>query len=303
METILFYQMNSEYLPVVKWTDKVSVEPPHVHIRRKAEEFILYYVLYGEMHINEGGRHFVLKPDDMLILDPHREHYGTKATACTYFYIHFYHKNMEECCSNKEHLKDDMIDGRLNSLKTNERDIMEAGFSDIILPKFLHISQTGTAATLVDDLYKLRESHHNHTEHYQLKTSSIFLEFLVSLSREMTSGFLSCDSTTPTTRSTRMIHDLLSFFQDNYASEITGEGIEEKYKCNYDYLNRMFKKATGNTIFAYLNDLRIFKARQLLSDGTGKMIEVAEKCGFKDIYYFSKVFKKYTGFSPGTYSR
>ena len=48
---------------------------------------------------------------------------------------------------------------------------------------------------------------------------------------------------------------------------------------------------------------RISKARQLLSDGTSRISDVAEKCGFRDIYYFSRVFKKYTGTTPGVYSR
>jgi YesN/AraC family two-component response regulator len=295
--------MNSEHLPIIKYVDKVTVEPPHVHIRRKTEEFILYYVLSGEMHINEGNRKFVLNPDDMLILDPHLEHYGTRATTCTYFYIHFYHEKMMECTGNSVPIKDDLIDKRLASLKTHECEMEEAGSYNILLPKFLHIGQSSTAVELIGTLHKLRESHHNHQEHFQLKTSSIMMEFLITLSRELTSSFLHFDNPVSTTRSTRMIHDLLSFFQSNYASGISGKIVEEKYNCNFDYINRMFKKATGTTIFAYLNDLRISKAKLLLSDGTGKISEVAEKSGFRDVYYFSKVFKKYTGITPGTYSR
>ena len=63
------------------------------------------------------------------------------------------------------------------------------------------------------------------------------------------------------------------------------------------------KKATGKTMLAYLNELRISKARQLLSDGTSQISRVAEQCGFHDIYYFSRVFKKYTGTTPGAFSR
>ena len=85
MENMLYYQMNSEYLPVVIYTDKVTIEPPYVHMRRKTDEFILYYVVSGEMYLNEGNRQFILKTNDMMILDPNWEHYGTKATTCTFF--------------------------------------------------------------------------------------------------------------------------------------------------------------------------------------------------------------------------
>ena len=63
----------------------------------------------------------------------------------------------------------------------------------------------------------------------------------------------------------------MTFFQSSYAGDITGCLIEQKYGCNYDYINRLFKKATGKTMLAYLNELRISKARQLLSDGTSQM--------------------------------
>ena len=303
MEDMLFYRINSEFLPVVKYVEQVSVEPPQIHIRRKAEEFILYYILDGEMHINEGDRPFLLRQDDMLLLDPHYEHYGTKAAACTYFYIHFYHRKMAECAGNRGEIRNELVDYRLASLKSTECEKKETGFYDFVLPKQLHVSQPSSSISLIDMLRALREAHHNHLEHYQLKASCILMEFLLALSRELTSGLLYGDTSAPSARSTRMIHDLLSFFQSHYASRITGKSLEGTFGCSYDYMNRTFKKATGATIFAYLNGMRIFKARQLLSDGTSKVSEVAEKCGFRDIYYFSRVFKKYTGATPSAYAK
>ncbi|MDF2872394.1 MAG: araC 4 [Anaerocolumna sp.] len=303
MENMLYYRMGSGHLPRVRYIDQVTVKPPHVHMRRKTEEFILYYIISGEMYINEGNRSYILRTDDMLILDPNLEHYGTKTAECTYFYIHFYHDEMKEHQEEKEIIKKLLKDHRLTSLKTHECEINERRIYDIILPKYYHINQPAASSALIELLYQLRESHHNHLEYFQLKTGSIFLEFMIALSRELTSGFLYSDSSLSATRSTRMIYDLLAFFQDNYASEISSKSIEEKLGCNFDHINRMFKKATGTTIFAYLNELRISKSKHLLSDGSGKISEVAEKTGFRDVYYFSKVFKKYTGITPGAYSR
>lgn len=303
MENILLYKMGSETLPRVKYVDKMVVEPPHVHIRRKTEEFILYYVLSGEMHLNEGTRQYVLKPDDMLILDPTLEHYGTKATACTYFYIHFHHNKMMECSEKADRLENTLIDNRLTSLKTHECGTREDGSLDILLPKSAHISAASSVTNLISNLHKLRDSHYNRLEYFELKSSSIFLDIIITLSRELTSNYVYNDNSVLTARSTQKIHDLLTFFQSDYASEISGKSIEERYNCNFDYLNRTFKHATGTTIFAYLNELRISKAKQMLTNGTGKISEVAEKSGFRDVYYFTKVFKKHTGVTPGVYSR
>jgi YesN/AraC family two-component response regulator len=300
MKPMLHYRINGSQLPKVIFMEKVTVAPPHVHIRRQTDEFILYYVLAGEMHISEGNRHFVLKPNDFLILDPHQEHYGTKATTCTYFYIHFLHNQMEECTESIDTLKNELIANRLTALKTHECHPVADTSSTIMVPKTFHSKPT---SALVNILHKLREAHHNRLEYYQLITSAILLELLVTMSREFTASFLFSEHSIPKTRSTRMIHDLLSHFQTNYASDISGATIEERYNCNFDYLNRMFKQATGTTILVHLNELRISKAKQMLYDGSGSISEVSEKCGFKDVYYFSKVFKKYTGLTPGVYAK
>ena len=116
----------------------------------------------------------------------------------------------------------------------------------------------------------------------------------------MTSGILYRD-TSATTRSTYIIYDMLNFFHNHYYEDISGSFLEEKYDCNFDYINRIFKKTTGKTIFVYLNELRIEQAKQLLSNGIYSISNVAEKTGFHDVYYFSKVFKKYAGITPGAY--
>ena len=167
----------------------------------------------------------------------------------------------------------------------------------------MHIGQPGAVMQLTELLEQIKASHYNHLEHFQLNTGCLFLQFLILLSRELTDSCLYEENSGLTGRSTRIIHDILTFFQSSYTEEITSALIEQKYGCNYDYINRLFKKATGKTILAYLNELRISKARQLLSDGTSRISDVAEKCGFRDIYYFSRVFKKYTGTTPGAYSR
>ena len=122
-------------MPVVKFTNKVSVKPPHIHIKRQTEEFILYFVLSGEMYLKEGSREYALKPGDMLILDPHLVHCGTKASSCTYFYIHFYHDRMAECSGPEELVKNELVSSRFAALQTDECSIRKNPASSILLPK------------------------------------------------------------------------------------------------------------------------------------------------------------------------
>jgi two-component system response regulator YesN len=60
----------------------------------------------------------------------------------------------------------------------------------------------------------------------------------------------------------------------------------------------VFGEATGRTFKAYLTELRIRRARELLRTTNLRAAEVSEKVGYNDAHYFSVVFRKSTGLSP-----
>lgn len=59
-----------------------------------------------------------------------------------------------------------------------------------------------------------------------------------------------------------------------------------------------FRQITGSTVVDYLNSLRCSHALQLLSSGEYTVGECAEKCGFHNLSYFAKVYRRYRGCSP-----
>jgi len=70
---------------------------------------------------------------------------------------------------------------------------------------------------------------------------------------------------------------------------------------HYDYLRKIFKKEMGMSPLEYMTSLRMKNAERLLSTmwTSGYAIaEVAQMCGFENALYFSRVFKKYYGYSP-----
>ena len=50
---------------------------------------------------------------------------------------------------------------------------------------------------------------------------------------------------------------MLNYLNREYAGDITGQLLEKEFGGNFDYMNRTFKKVTGQTIFRYLNRVRI----------------------------------------------
>ena len=70
---------------------------------------------------------------------------------------------------------------------------------------------------------------------------------------------------------------------------------------SYSYFKKLFVEKHGCPPVKYINHLKIERACELLQAGKFSVSEVAELCGFENVYYFSNVFKKYKGVSPKNY--
>ncbi|WP_343700056.1 AraC family transcriptional regulator [Chitinophaga sp.] len=67
---------------------------------------------------------------------------------------------------------------------------------------------------------------------------------------------------------------------------------------NENYLKKNFKKVFGTTVFGFIQQLRMERARDILINEKKKIGEVARLTGYSHISHFSKAFKKQFGFSP-----
>lgn len=99
-------------------------------------------------------------------------------------------------------------------------------------------------------------------------------------------------------RHKQAVEFLIDYIHEHYAEDITLLELSEKVHLSRNYLSEIFKKATGDTFNDYLTRVRMEKARSLLWEGKYLIYEVAEKVGYKNVPYFSHLFKKYTGHSP-----
>ncbi len=303
MDTQKIYELNCSGPIRITAVDKAVLKPNYIHLRRTMKEYVLYYMLSGELYLIEGEQQITLRPNDIFVLDPGVEHYGIRATECSYFYVHFLHEEMQVRQMTSDEHKEFSLEQRLLSMKEKGECQECCGENMLALPKYFHINDPGGAVVLTDILQRMQLAGGNPREFHRKQTECIFWEFLIAYSREITSSYLVGSQPSTANRSMNMVYDLLSYFQENYAFDFTSTWIEERYQCSYDHLNRTFKKTIGTTIFSYLNGLRISHAKQQLLAGSGTMAEIAAKCGFHDIYYFSRVFKKYTGITPGTFYR
>lgn len=92
----------------------------------------------------------------------------------------------------------------------------------------------------------------------------------------------------------------LRYINENFAEQVELTELSKAAGCSVTYLTKTFRRHTGKTIHEYLTECRISAAERLLLGGA----TVTDACygsGFDSCSSFIKVFRKYTGTTPGKY--
>jgi len=92
-----------------------------------------------------------------------------------------------------------------------------------------------------------------------------------------------------------------NFILENYTKKISLKEISNIAGLSPPYFSTIFKEEMGENLSKYLNRLRVEKASRLLLETDMSLSEIAACCCFEDQSWFSKIFKAYTGISPGKY--
>lgn len=297
----MYYEINGNALPQVRLVDRAVLEPPYIHKTRKSDEYILYVMRNGILYLKENGIDYELKAGDVILLDPEFLHEGNQASDCEYYYVHFQHPQIIRRRED-EAFWQRCLQYRSESLQEDNGSWRRYQDSWLTLPKVVNLGNGNSYLKVVGLLENAMEHNCNQLENYKVSCSCRIMEALVEISREAVSRN-TITQLPGVPASYKKVHQLLNYLNDHYQESISSEMIEKVFSCNFDYLNRIFKKTIGRTIFVHLNEIRIHHARELISTTSMKMSAVGFRVGFSDESYFSKVFKKYTGMSPAHYEK
>lgn len=98
-----------------------------------------------------------------------------------------------------------------------------------------------------------------------------------------------------------IVADCTQWLSVHCGEPITLDLLAGRYGLSRQGLIGKFRRYTGTTPMQYLTALRMDRSRQLLRNTTLPVGEIALRCGFENVYYFSRAFKTATGASPTTY--
>ena len=124
--------------------------------------------------------------------------------------------------------------------------------------------------------------------------------------KEINEHLLACllsilESRTKSENFNELTQKIIKYIHQNYNRKITLKEIGELTYFSPVYCDTVFKRETGRSIIEYILERRTEEAKNLLLEGHLSMTDVASEVGFADYNYFSRIFKKRTGYTPSSY--
>lgn len=133
-------------------------------------------------------------------------------------------------------------------------------------------------------------------------------EFVIKSQISMLFYYLiSCCSKTPCQKEyflqEEKIKQILLFIEENYQHKITIADAAKHLDISTSYFMKFFKSTMGSSFICYLNEYRLERVTRLLTSSDANILTIAYECGFDNISYFNRQFKKRFGISPYYYRK
>ena len=232
------------------------------------KDFQLLYIAKGKGYFTIGGRKRVLGEGSMILYRPDEpQHYYYRAADRTeVFWVHFTGRDAAELLRYYELPESD--------------NVFTVGSSPDI--QWLY-------RQMIQELQLCRQ---NYEELLALMLRHVF----IVINRCLTEGSRDDGMLSEIDRATH-------FFNENYHRQINIEEYAAEHHMSTCWFIRSFRQTVKQTPMQYILSLRMANAQSLLESTRCNITEVAAAVGYEDPLYFSRLFRRHTGFSPTEYRK
>ena len=249
---------------------KLKAQKPHVSKRENLSSYLFFMVLSGSGTLEYRDRTFQLGKGDCVFLDC-RKAYSHRSSEDLWSlkWVHFYGPNM-------------------------------SGIYDKYIERGGHPVFHPADLTLYEQLHsQLCEITYSASYIRDMKIYEKLTALLTLLMEE---------SWNPQEKRRRSagkqnLQNIKEYLDQNYREKITLDQLSEQFFINKFYLTRIFKEQFGLSVTNYLLQTRITHAKQLLRFTDLSIEKIGQECGMHDANYFSRMFKKVEGISPGEFRK
>ncbi|MDR0464096.1 MAG: helix-turn-helix domain-containing protein [Treponema sp.] len=178
---------------------------------------------------------------------------------------------------------------------TSQRDLLDSELRKTInmVYNYFSVHIRMAAGFPVEDLFNLDESY--------LASQQMFRE--TSRDRPLVFFGQRTESERRLNYKQQIVANVQEYIRHNLDKKLSLHDMASIFNFSPNYLSQLFAKYSGEGLVEYITAERIKAAKEMLRKGTGPIYEIAEKLGFENAFYFSKVFKKVEGISPREFLR
>ncbi len=238
-----------------------NIIPPQPH-KHNFYEIMLITNDSGTIYINDKTFH--VRKEDIVLYYPQQEHRETADEGKNLKSIFFAIKSNNEILNN----------------------IIEFA----TLPNVLHTGRSYRKFSTLFDLL-IRESQNKDIMFSDEISNCICKTILLEMMQ------LSASMSIPQ-KVNKLYESIRSYIDLHFTEEFQLKDVCEKLFINKFYVSKLFKSYMGITPARYIVEKRLELAKKLLTDTNLSVNEISEEIGYGDVYYFSKLFKQETGYSP-----
>jgi two-component system response regulator YesN len=136
---------------------------------------------------------------------------------------------------------------------------------------------------------------------YFLKHSVKLNEVISLLKTKMTQLISSTEDRQLDSRKKPKLKEIDQYIIEHLSDNISSADMANYLFLNPSYFSRYFKKLAGENFTDYIHRFKMKTAEKMLREKEDSIEDVANRLGYSDRTYFSKIFKKHTGYSPGEF--
>lgn len=97
--------------------------------------------------------------------------------------------------------------------------------------------------------------------------------------------------------------EIISYIDFHYTEDLNLNFFAKMFNISKTYLSNLFRKETGSTLTEFIHQVRMRKAITLINSSALPITAIATACGYNDINYFIRIFKRTYGLSPKQYQK
>lgn len=255
--------------PTPKWT----------HQESPLCDYELFVVTEGTLYISYQKTSFTVETGEFLLLPPGSVRKGTKASFCSFYWLHF-----------------------TTGTEPSSKEIPDALFPAYLAAssQFIPIPRQGSIPKQEKVVVMMKQLQDEVKNNYpagalNAMTTSILMELYGQyyIRSRMANSIKTAQK--------QLYYDIVDYVKLNVSKNLKVADIASHFGYNQKYLSHLFASITGTPLKQFVLSTKIDAANFMLTDTNKSISQIADELGFLDNHNFARTYKTVTGLSPSEY--